>query len=61
MARIFEFDPYTRDINPSNLDRRKLFLAATKEQEGDKKFAVKQDNTKVFIDALLHNSSKFGR
>ena len=60
MATIFELDPYAGNINPAESDGRKLFLAATKERDDDKKFTVKQDNAKVFMDAMLHDSSKFG-
>ena len=60
MATVFELDPYAGNINPADTDGRKLFLAATKERDDDKKFTVKQDNAKVFMDAMLHDSSKFG-
>ena len=60
MATLFELDPYAGNINPADSDGRKLFLAATKERDDDKKFTVKQENAKVFLDAILHDSSKFG-
>ena len=60
MATVFELDPYAGDINPANPDGGKLFLEAKKECDDDKKFTVKHDNAKVFMDAMLHYSSKFG-
>lgn len=60
MTTVFELDPYAGNINPADTDGRKLFLAATKERDDDKKFTVKQDNAKAFMDAMLHDSSKFG-
>ena len=59
MATIFELDPYAGNINPVDPDGRKLFLAAMKERDNDKKFTMKQVNAKVFLDAMLHDSSKF--
>ncbi len=52
----FELDPYAGDINPAESDGRKLFLAATKEKDDDKKFTVKQDNAKLFMEA---NDARF--
>ena len=55
----FELDPYAGDINPAESDGRKLFLAATKEKDDEKKFTVKQDNAKLFMEAMMHDSNKF--
>ena len=60
METIFELDPYAGNINPADTNRWKLFLVATKKRDNNKIFTVKQDTAKVFMDAILHDSNKFG-
>ena len=61
MPFVFELNLHLfGDINPADLEGKKLFLAAMKECNDTKEFTVKLDNTKVSMDSMLHDSNMFG-
>ena len=59
-ARTFLLDPFRGNINPGETEGRKLYLSATKEREDDKKFTVRSDTAKAFMDAMVDDSTHFG-
>ena len=59
-AQTFLLNPFQGNINPGNTDRRKLYLSTTKERDDDKKFTVRSDTAKAFMDAMVDDANQFG-
>ena len=58
-ASDFALNPYESNINPAKDDGRKLYIAATKEREADKKLTVNQETSKAFMEMMTHDCAKF--
>ena len=59
-ARTFLLDPFRGNINPGETNGMKLYLSATKERDDEKKFTVRSDTAKAFMDAMVDDSTHFG-
>ena len=56
---VYVRNPYQANFNPADANGTKLWIAATKAFENDKKIAVKQNNVTVFMDQMKSDARKF--